>query len=333
MDTQSFRLPGIVLITGASGFLGSEILRQALQAGMRARILTRHPGLERKDCEVVAGDIRNLDAVRAAMAGVTAVIHAAGLAHLFRLGPAEVSAFHEVNASGTRNVILAAREAHLLKVIQVSSVSVYGHHTKSGPTEADPCIPDSAYGCSKLAAELSAIELLTDSPVDLTILRLSTLYGEGDRGNVARLIRALDRDRFVWIGNGTNSKSLIHRRDAARACLLSLQSQLPGRHTFNVTAEPCQIHELVAHICRCLGKPLPRWRIPLSFVAPVAQAISAVGKSENRLSVLANQVRKFVTDDTYDGTRFSTSMSFSPEIELASGIQSQVRSYLAASRS
>ena len=55
--------------------------------------------------------------------------------------------------------------------------------------------------------------------VDLTILRMATLYGEGDPGNVARLMRAIDLGRFIWIGNGMNRKSLLHKEDAARASL------------------------------------------------------------------------------------------------------------------
>ena len=53
----------------------------------------------------------------------------------------------------------------------------------------------------------------------LTILRLATLYGEGDPGNVGRLMRTLDRGRFLWIGDGSNRESLLYRGDAARACM------------------------------------------------------------------------------------------------------------------
>ena len=72
----------------------------------------------------------------------------------------------------------------------------------------------------------------------LTILRLATVYGEGDRGNIARLMRTIDAGRFVWVGHGTNRKSLIHRDDAAAAVLAVVSTGPSGIRTFNVSADP-----------------------------------------------------------------------------------------------
>jgi len=79
--------------------------------------------------------------------------------------------------------------------------------------------PVGPYALSKYNAKLRAIEIARDSGMALTILRLATLYGEGDPGNVGRLLRTLDRGRFLWIGDGSNRKSLLHKGDAARACM------------------------------------------------------------------------------------------------------------------
>ena len=70
----------------------------------------------------------------------------------------------------------------------------------------------------------------------LTILRLATLYGEGDPGNVGRLIRTLDRGRFLWIGDGSNRESLLYKGDAARACMAVAERPASGINIYNVSA-------------------------------------------------------------------------------------------------
>ena len=88
---------------------------------------------------------------------------------------------------------------------------------KTPNDENTPCNPVGPYALSKYNAELRAIEIARVSGMALAILRLATLYGEGNPGNVGRLMRALDRGRFLWIGDGSNRKSLLYRGDAARA--------------------------------------------------------------------------------------------------------------------
>jgi nucleoside-diphosphate-sugar epimerase len=113
-------------------------------------------------------------------------------------------------------------------LILISSVSVYGPYTLGLYDENTPCRPVGPYPLSKFHAELRAIEIADKSGMALTILRLATLYGEGDPGNVGRLIRSLDQGRFVWIGDGSNRKSLLYKRDAARACVAVASSPAAG---------------------------------------------------------------------------------------------------------
>ncbi|MEK7776125.1 MAG: NAD-dependent epimerase/dehydratase family protein, partial [Planctomycetota bacterium] len=111
--------------------------------------------------------------------------------------------------------------------------------------ENTPCNPVGPYALSKYNAELRAIEIAREAGMALTILRLATLYGEGDPGNVGRLMRTLDRGRFLWIGDGSNRKSLLYKGDAARACMAVAERSASGINIYNVSAPACTMREIV----------------------------------------------------------------------------------------
>jgi nucleoside-diphosphate-sugar epimerase len=156
----------------------------------------------------------------------------------------------------------------------------------------------------------------------LSILRFATIYGEGDRGNVERLVGALDRGRFIWPGSGLNRKSLIYKEDAARACLTALERTTSDAEIFNVTAQPASMREIVSAICQALGRPVPRLGIPMALLNAGVGISRAMGDPEQ----LGQRLLKFMHDDVYDGSKFEAVFGFSPAIPLAEGIRREVNS-------
>jgi nucleoside-diphosphate-sugar epimerase len=303
-----------VLVTGGSGFLGQAVVRQLLRAGKPVRAFQRHP-MSGRDVDAHTGDVRDPAAVEQAVRGMDAVIHAAGLAHVFR--DARSAPFAEVNERGTEVVATAAAAAGVRHFVHVSSVSVYGS-AANGAHEETICAPAGAYAVSKAAAERRVIEAAASSGMRVTILRLATLYGEGDRGNVQRLLRLIDRGRFVWVGEGTNRKSLIHVDDAARACVQPLALDGDPVDTYNVSAPAVSMREIVEELGRALGRTLPGWHIP----TPVASAASAAALV--LIPPLGRSLAKWLNDDVYPGARFEERFRFSTEVSLAEGVARQV---------
>lgn len=310
----------LLLVTGASGFLGSGIVDLAQNAGWRVRALYRTPPPKDGRIEPFVGDIADASVLRRACDGVAAIVHAAGLAHVFGAAARNSSAFHAVNELGTAKMIDAALECGVPHFVLISSVSVYGEYAGAKCDETAPCHPQGTYAISKRRGELKAIESAARGQCSLTILRFATIYGEGDRGNVARLIRAIDGGRFVWPGSGENQKSLIYRQDAARACLRALDRSGVGTEIFNVSARPSTMNEIVTAICQALGRPLPRLKVPLTLLKSAA-AISRRMGDPGRLD---HQLNKFIHDDVYDGTKFETAFGFCPEVSLPEGISREV---------
>ena len=240
-------------------------------------------------------------------------------------GAGSYEKFHQINEIGTENVAKVAARAGVEHLILISSVSVYGPYTLGLYDEDTPCHPVGPYPISKFHAELKAIDVAEKSRMALTILRLSTLYGEEDPGNIGRLIRSLDKGRFAWIGDGSNHKSLLHKMDAARACVTVASSPAAGIHVYNVSGQPCTMREIVDGIADALGKrPLPL-RIPKSLALAISRNLSRL--PNRRLSRIHQTVQKWMAEDVYDTSRFERDYEFCSQVGVREGLLREVGWY------
>lgn len=315
-----------VLITGACGFLGSVLVVQAAEKGMHV-IATDRTVLPKSNLyEFIAADILDPMSLSRVFHGVDCVCHVAGLAHIFNSPHLHQDSFYEINVVGTENIVRAAIYANVKNFVFISSVSVYGGVAK-GKDEDSECHPQGPYAESKWQAERLLIDICTKEKVNLTILRLTTLYGEEDPGNVGRLIRLIDRGRFVWIGRGENLKSLLYREDAARACVSVLMSKQPGIHIYNLTSDECKMSYIVQQISSLLEKPIPSWHIPKSLVLTVAKFTQSLSFNHAKVSSLYRTLQKWVADDYYNADKFCRNFDFHPNVEFEEGIRREVTWY------
>lgn len=287
-----------LLLIGGHGFVGGAVLELARRTAVPMRAPTRREA-----------DILRPETLEAAMRSVSTVIHAAGAAHLFQPTPESEAAQWRTNVEGTRNVIRAARRAGVGHVVLISSVSVYS--------------PETVYATSKVKAEEVAIEEAGDA-LALTILRLATVYGEGDPGNVLRLIKLIQRRRFIWIGRGMNRKSLIHRDDAAAAILKVTRSMPVRRELFDVTAPAVPMRNVVDAITTSLGRTPIRWHIDERLARGVARALAFIAPQHSKVAALRRMIALWTRDDVYDGSAFQLHFDFQPMVTLEEGIGREV---------
>lgn len=315
-----------VLVTGASGFVGSAIVAMCRSSGFQVFTAGRSDNSPGLDSGYHKADITDFESLTEAMAGIDFVVHAAGLAHQFKKN-IKASVFNKTNTKGTENVAIAAVRAGVKHLVHISSVSVYGPHGKEVCDEDTPCHPLGAYAESKYQAEKWATEILQSSGVRLTILRLATVYGEGDPGNVARLMRMIDRGRFVWVGDGSNRKSLIHRDDVALACVRVLQHASSGINTYNVSASVNTMREIAEGLASALGRDLPRWRIPRGLARTMARSFDRISVSRKSSDKFRRTLDKWLEDDIFDASRFNAHFDFQPSVPLSEGLKREVSSY------
>lgn len=309
-----------VLITGANGFVGREIVAE-LSANCE---IIKLAGKSNKSDDYLNIDITNKTEVDslANLENVDALIHTAGLAHQF--GETTQEDFFKVNVVGTENICNLAVKLNVKHFILISSVSVYGK-SKNSSQEVDEeveCQPEGFYAESKLESEKVARRVCEDNKIALTILRPATVIGEGDAGNVFRLIEALDKKKFLWIGKGENSKSLIYKKDVARACKSVLQKRTAETEVFNISAEPLTMSEIVSNISENLGKKIPKIYIPANFLIKVLRIGS--GMNFGRLKKILETIEKWVAEDVYISEKIREKYDFSTEVSVKEAIKREV---------
>jgi UDP-glucose 4-epimerase len=212
-----------ILITGATGKVGSRLSKRLAQRGARVRALIRDRARAADLCgdgvELAEGDLLELDSLAAAVRGVDAVVHCAAF---FRGATPEQA--HEVNDLGTQHLAAAAREAGVKRFIFTSTGLVYGRNGGHPARESDPCAPIDAYPSSKLAAERFLLGL---EGLDARVLRLPFVYGDGDR----HIEEAIPMMRGF---PPAQRMSLGHHVDIAQAVIRLLDAPSPAHRIYNV---------------------------------------------------------------------------------------------------
>ncbi len=314
-----------ILITGANGFLGQTILSQLQALGFSTLATDVGDVCSVLNTPYRKADITRIEEIKPLLENITTVIHVAGLAHVFNQDASSGEKFYKINEIGTENVAATAAAAGVRHFVLISSVSVYGPYTDEAYDEQRPCKPVGPYAQSKYNAELRATKIAQKSGMALTIFRLATLYGEGDPGNVGRLIRAIDRGRFFWVGNGSNRKSLLYKGDAARAVMAVIQRPASGVNIFNISAPPCTMREIVDGIGDALGKhPFPV-HMPASLALLLGRCLSKI--PNRRLAGLNQTVKKWLAEDVYDTRRFEEAYGFQTKTSLQDGLKREVDWY------
>lgn len=232
-----------ILVTGATGKVGSRLAQRLVQHGHTVRALVRDPAratdLSAHGIHLITGDLMQPDSLRAAVSGVEAVVHCAAF---FRGATPEEA--HAVNNQGTQHLAQAARAAGVARFVFTSTGLVYGPNGGVPAHEDDACAPIDAYPQSKLATErlLLAIEGL-----DVRILRLPFVYGDGDPHiqDVVPFMRTFPPAQRMSIG---------HHADVAQAVIRLLEAPSPAHRLYNVADDEAPD---LATLFASVGQPPP----------------------------------------------------------------------------
>jgi nucleoside-diphosphate-sugar epimerase len=230
MSERSGRGGQTMLVTGGSGYFGTEVVERALALGHDVRIFDLEPPAEPGRATYVRGDVRDRDALVAACEGVDVVLHNVAQVPLAK----DHELFWSVNVLGTANVLLAARDAGVTKVVHTSSSAIFGIPDDNPVTEDTPGRPLEAYGRAKLTAEVLCRDAVR-AGLDVTIVRPRTILGHGRLGIMAVLFEFVAEGAPVFVlGGGHNRYQFVHANDLADACLRA--GQRPGPAVYNVGA-------------------------------------------------------------------------------------------------
>jgi nucleoside-diphosphate-sugar epimerase len=230
-------MPHTVLVTGATGFVGSHIAEAFVRHGETVRALAR-PGadtafLEKAGITTVRGDLSEPESLKAAVEGVDVVVHAA--AKVGDWGP--VDEYRKVNVEGTRALFDAVLGKPLHRLVYVSTLGVYEarHHYQTDETEPLPTRHIDGYTQSKVEAEQLALQYHRKQAVPVTILRPGFVYGPRDRMVLPRLADRLKERSVLYIARGKYALNTTFVGNFADAVLLAVDSPNAVGEVFNIT--------------------------------------------------------------------------------------------------
>jgi UDP-N-acetylglucosamine/UDP-N-acetyl-alpha-D-glucosaminouronate 4-epimerase len=251
-----------VLVTGGAGFIGSNLVRALIERGQEVRVLDNFStGLRANladvpDVVVVEGELRSYERVHNAVRRVEVVCHLGALGSVPRSvqDPLTSSA---VNVEGTLNVLLAARDEGVRRVVFSSSTSVYGSSRERPTSEASPPDPISPYGVAKLAAERYCVSFSrVYESFETVVLRYFNIFGPRQSpfsqyaAVVPLFVTAIDRGQLVTIhGDGEQSRDFTYVGNVVDATLRAADSPGPSGRIFNVAAgSPSSVNHLAETI-------------------------------------------------------------------------------------
>lgn len=321
-----------VLITGATGFIGSHLALSCLENGDTVRVLAEVNNnaeeenrrlLEQQGAELIIGSVTDSESVARAVDRVERVYHLAAAQHEANVPDAH---FREVNVGGTQRLLKASIDAGVKRFVHGSTIGVYGSMADGELDETSPANPDNIYGVTKYEGEKLALSFCEKLPV--SIARISETYGPGDR-RLLKLFKAIDRGIFFMIGSGRNKHQLMYVDDLVQG-LLSV-AEAPGAigQVFVLAGrEVLTTRDMVMTIAAALGRSRPRLRLPLW---PFSIAALVLEKTLRPLGIQPplhpRRLDFFRKSFLFSGKRAAQVLDFIPRVDFNQGVAATVDWY------
>lgn len=317
------------LVTGATGFLGSNLARRLLSHGAQLRLLARSPlkagPLARQGAEVVIGDITDRDAVRAAVADAEVIYHLAGQLLVPGVPPSD---YRRTHVDGT-SVLLdcSASSSALRRFVHCSTTGVHGVTGGSPADETAPFRPTNVYEATKAQAELVVRDMWQhDFPA--VIARPGLVYGPGDL-HLLPFFRAVFQRQFRPIGFRQVWLHPIYIDDMTEGLMRCAESDVAVGECFNLAGQRAvTLAEFAAAIAAAGGIRLPRGYIPVSLAKGVATLGDRLPADRRRAAPLTSDRLDFLTHSRmYDVSKARRLLGFAAATDLRSGAAATIAWY------
>ncbi len=321
-----------VLITGGTGFIGSQLALSCLEKGYSVTVL----GQENTDAEkenvklieehgatVVLSSVNDRDKVFELMNGIDYVFHLAAAQHEMNVPDQR---YWDVNVQGTRNVLEASVEAGVKTFVHGSTIGVYGSALQGNIDEQSSLKPSNIYGKTKLEGE--KLVLSFSDQLSVVVVRISETYGPGDR-RLLKLFKAIKKKVFFMIGNGRNIHHLIYIDDLIDGMLLAADSkEARGRVFVFAGKDSVTTMEMVNLIADQLGTKVPGIRAPLSLFLFVATILEVTLRPLGIQPPLHRRRMDFFRKSfSFSITGALEHINFNPKVSFSDGVGKTIKWY------
>jgi dihydroflavonol-4-reductase len=322
-----------VFVTGGTGFIGGHVVSALRERGDEVRALVRDPEkgrpLAEAGCELVPGTLADVGAIVAGMRDCDAAIHGAAV---FEVGipDGERRAMYEANVLGTENVLRAALDAKLPRIVYVSTIGAFGN-THGQVVDESYEHPGreftSYYEQTKYEAHLVAKRLIAEEGLPCVIVQPGGVYGPGDHAAIGKQMDDFLAGRMPLLAFPGLGMNMVHVDDVAAGVLLALDNGRPGE-AYVLGGQITTMRELIGTLASVTGKRPPRGSIP----TPVLKALTPVGPLVGKAMGLPPNLRELIS--SADGVTFwakhdkaMAELGYAPR-----GLEQGLRDMLAAQR-
>lgn len=300
----------IIAISGASGFIGSELTKRHLEKGDEVRVLSRSNRTPHDKAKLFVGDINaSAESLLPFLSDVDIFYHCAG----------EISnenMMYLTNVEGTKNLFKIAQTAKIDTWVQLSSTGVYGSHPNIKITEDSLTFPANNYEKTKLMAD----EFLLDShPCNfkMVILRPSNVYGTTmTNQSLFSLISIINRGLFFFIGSRKAIANYIHVDNVVNALMLVANAATHKKTDIYIVSDHCSLQELVALIAEKLEIKTPALKLP----TVIARLIASISKIIKVIPLTHSRINALTDTSLYDSGKIKSDLGYQHVISMKQGI-------------
>lgn len=320
-----------ILVTGATGFTGSHLVRSLVRTGSRIRVLARSApratGVLPAGVEIIAGEVDDRSAISRAVAGSDIVYHVAAA---YREARHTDQYYWDVNVGYTSHLLDAAKATGVQRFVHCSTVGVMSHIEHPPADEQHPHQPADIYQYTKSQAEKLALAAHREHGLPVAVARPTAIYGPGDT-RLLKMFRLIAERRFVMLGFREIYYHMVHVNDlVAGLRLLGERPQAVGEVFILGGARYYKLRTIVGLIAAAVGAPPPRWRLPawpFQVAGTICEKICIPLGIEPPL--YRRRVDFFTKSRAFTIDKARRLLGYSPAIDLEVGIPATVEWYQA----
>ena len=324
-------MPDTCLVTGASGFIGRQLCRRLQQAGAHVRALIRKP-VDGPWDETCLCDLSTGVVPAQAMAGVDHCFHLAGVVHAMPQAGVPDALFHSVNVTGSELLARSAAAAGVHSFVYFSSVKAVADPGDACVDESWQAMPADPYGVSKREAEQRLLAAGRTSSMRVNVLRPTLVYGAGVKGNLLRMLHAIDRGRFPPPPDTGNKRSMVGLDDLVECAVqVSVSSRIDGVIYIVSDNGHYSTRQMYDYMCEARGRTIPQWSTPV----PLLRAGACLGDLTGRITGVTQPLTSMVLDRLlgsacYLSGKLQQELPWSPRLNLRDSLPGMVAACRAA---
>ncbi len=316
------------LVTGANGFIGQHLIENLEKNGVNVHALVRDKKKLNinRNVFIFEGDISDIGALRKALNDVEIVFHLIAKTHEISKNE-DNNDYFKINVEGTRNLLNACIDSKLKHFIYFSSVKTIAEESENILDEDSIPNPTTPYGETKLLAEKLVADYGNKYGFKTTSIRLPLVYGPGNKGNIYKMIEAVDKNRFIMIGRGGNIRSMVYVGNVVDAALSVVNCDGTDGQVYIVTdGIDYPVRELYKAIAERLGKKILPFYVPVSIAKGFA-LIGDIGERIIRKSLPFNSdiLNKLTSSLTFSSRKIQEEIGFKPRYNLYNTINKTIR--------